>query len=213
VTGTQKLHAVDNIRNIAFVGHAGAGKTTLIERLLAKARAIVAPGNIAKGTTVSDFTAQEKAQQHSLDVAICHFEHDGTLVNLLDTPGYPDFLGRTLAVLPAVETAAVVVNAQHGVELVTQRVMEAAAKRKLCRLIIVNKIDAPDVDLAAVLADIKNSFGSQCLPLNLPAREGRAVADCFFAPADERPDFSSVAAARTEITDQVVELDVRLMEL
>lgn len=210
--GTQK-HAAENIRNIAFVGHAGSGKTTLIEHLLAKAGAIPSPGNIAKGTTVSDFAAQEKAQQHSLDVAICHLEHDGNLVNLLDTPGYPDFLGRALAVLPAVETAAVVVNAQHGVELVTQRVMDAAAKRKLCRLVIVNKIDAPDVDLAAVLAEIKSSFGSQCLPLNLPARGGRAVADCFFEPADESPDFSSVAAARTEITDQVVELDDQLMEL
>jgi len=213
VTETQNLHATENIRNIAFVGHAGAGKTMLIEQLLAKSGVIPAAGSIEKGNTVSDYTDQERREKHSLDVGICHFEHDGTFVNLLDTPGYPDFLGRALAVLPAVETVAVVINAQHGVELVTQRVMDAAAQHKLCRLIVVNKIDAPDVDLANVLAEIRSSFGAQCLPLNLPARRGAAVADCFFEPADETPDFSSVAAAHTEITDRVIELDDKLMEL
>ena len=213
MTEAQKGHAAENLRNIAVVGHAGSGKTTLVEQLLAKAGAIAAPGSVDKGNTVSDFTDLERREQHSLDVGICHLAHDGTNVNLLDTPGYPDFVGRALAVLPAVETAAVVVNAQHGVELVTQRVMEAAAKHKLCRLIVVNKIEAPDVDLAAVLAEIRAAFGKQCLPLNLPARGGQAVADCFFEPADETPDFSSVEAAHTEITDQVVELDDALMEL
>src|SRR5690606_19536274 len=133
--------------------------------------------------------------------------------NLLDTPGYPDFVGRTLAVLPAAETAALVVNADTGVELVTQRVADAAARRKLCRLVIVNKIDAAGADLEGVLAQIRGTFGRQCLPLNLPARGGEAVADCFFEPADVAPDFSSVAAAHTEILDQVVELDDDLMEL
>jgi elongation factor G len=213
VIETQKTHAAENLRNIAVVGHAGSGKTTLVEQLLAKAGAISSAGSIEKGNTVCDFTDLEKREGHSLDVSVCHLEHDGTFINLLDTPGYPDFLGRALAVLPAVETVAVVVNAQHGVELVTQRVMDAAAKHGLCRLIVINKIDAPEIDLAAVLAEVRAAFGPQCLPLNLPARAGRAVADCFFAPADETPDFSSVEAAHTEITDQVVELDDALMEL
>ena len=206
-------HSTKNIRNVAIVGHAGAGKTTLIEALLAKAGAIPAAGSVARGTTVSDCTEQEKRLKHSLDVAVCHLEHDGVFVNLLDTPGYPDFVGRTLAVLPAVETAALVVNADSGVELVTQRVADLAAKRKLCRLVIVNKIDAAGADLEGVLAQIRTVFGRQCLPLNLPARGGQAVADCFFEPADVAPDFSSVAAAHTEILDQVVELDDDLMEL
>ncbi|HEY8518491.1 MAG TPA: elongation factor G [Gammaproteobacteria bacterium] len=208
-----KAHGTENIRDIAVVGHAGAGKTTLIEALLAKAGAIPTAGSVAKGTTVCDFTDQEKRLQHSLDVAICHLEHDDVLVNLLDTPGYPDFLGRTLSVLPAVETVAVVVNAAHGIEQVTQRVMDVAAKRKLCRLVIVNKIDVDDVDLSGVLEQIRETFGRQCLPLNLPAKGGKAVADCFFEPADVAPDFSSVQAAHTEIVDQVVELDDELMEL
>jgi elongation factor G len=213
VTETHGPRAGDGIRNIAFVGHAGAGKTTLIEQLLARSGTIRSAGSIEKGSTVCDFTDQEKREQHSLDVSACHLEHDGIAVNLLDTPGYPDFIGRALAVLPAVETMAVVINAQHGIELVTRQVMDAAARHRHCRLIIVNKIDAPDVDLSGLLNEIRSTFGDQCLPLNLPARSGQAVADCFFEPADETPDFASVDAAHTEIREQVIELDDALMDL
>jgi elongation factor G len=205
-------HATENIRNIAVLGHSGAGKTTLLEALLAKAGEIRSAGSVEKGSTVSDFTDQEKRLHHSLDVSICHLQHDGRSVNLLDTPGYPDFIGRAMAVLPAVETAAIVVNAEHGVELVAQRMMAFAADRRLCRLIVVNRIDGDNAKPEAVLDEIRSVFGRQCLPLNLPARRGQAVADCFFEPADEAPDFSSVAAAHTEILDQVVELDDALME-
>ncbi len=208
----QQVHDAQGVRNIAIAGHAGSGKTTLIEALLLAAGSIRSAGSVNKGTTVCDFTDQEKRLQHSLDVSLCHLEHDGISVNILDTPGYPDFLGRTLAVLPAIETVAVVVNAQSGIELVTQRVMDAAAARKLCRLIIVNRIDSPEADLEAVLDKIRDTFGRECLPLNLPARQGQAVADCFFEPADETPDFSSVDATHTEIVDQIVELDDDLME-
>jgi elongation factor G len=206
-------HTTNAIRNIAFLGHAGSGKTTLIETLLDKAGAIRSPGSVAKGTTVSDFTDQEKRLQHSLDTATCYLEHDGRCINLIDTPGYPDFMGRSLAVLPAVETAAIVINGQTGIEIVTQRMMDFATQRKLCRMIIVNKIDAEGADLERILNDIRKTLGNQCLPLNLPARQGQAVADCFFEPADEEPDFSTVEAAHTEITDQVIELDDELMEL
>ena len=185
-------HGTRSIRNIALVGHAGSGKTTLIEALLHKAGAIGSLGTIEQKSTVSDFTEREQKLGHSLDAAVCHLEHDGVTVNLLDTPGYPDFMGRALSVLPAIETSAIVVNAETGVELVTQRMMDFAADRSLCRLIIVNKIDAENVQLEAVLKDIRETFGRQCLPLNLPARGGQAVADCFFEPADEAPDFSSV---------------------
>jgi elongation factor G len=203
---------IERIRNIALLGHAGAGKTTLIEMLLAAAGAIRAAGSVEKGSTVCDFTAQERHLHHSLDAAVCHLTHHGRRLNLIDTPGYPDFLGRALAVLTAVESAAVVINAQHGVELITRRAMAVAAERRLCRVVVVNRIDA-GVDLRRLLGEIRESFGPECLPLNLPARGGQAVADCFFAPTANTPDFSSVAAAHTEIVDQVVELDDRLMEV
>jgi elongation factor G len=116
-------------------------------------------------------------------------------------------------VLPAVETVAIVINAQRGIEFVTEQIMAAAIEQKLCRLIIINKIDTPEADAAAILEQIRTTFGNQCLPLNLPAEGGAKVADCFFEPADAVPDFSSVETAHTEITDQVVELDDELMEL
>ena len=206
-------HKAESIRNIALVGHAHSGKTTLAEELLALAGSIKTPGSIEKGSTVSDFTDQEKRAGHSLEVSVCHLEHEGSSINLLDTPGYPDFVGRTLAVLPAVETVAVVINAAHGVEFVTEQLMNAAAAQKLCRLIVVNRIDEPEANPEHVLAQIRAAFGNRCLPLNLPAKGGEMVADCFFEPADVDPDFSSVETAHTEITDQVVELDDELMEL
>jgi elongation factor G len=205
--------SVEAVRNIAMVGHAHSGKTTLTEALLALAGSIKGPGSIEQGNTVSDFSDQEKRAGHSLEVSVCHLEHDGARINLLDTPGYPDFVGKALAVLPAVETVAVVINAQHGIEFVTEQLMAAAADQKLCRLIVVNKIDDSEADTEQVLEQIRTVFGSECLPLNLPAKGGEMVADCFFEPAEADPDFSSVDTAHTEITDQVVELDDELMEL
>ncbi|MYH70366.1 MAG: ATP-binding cassette domain-containing protein, partial [Gammaproteobacteria bacterium] len=119
-------YATENIRNIAITGHSGSGKTTLVEALLQGAGAINQKGSVARGTTVCDFDPQEKTHQHSLDSAIASLDYQGSHVNLIDTPGYPDFIGRALSVLPAVETCAVVVNAQAGVEMVTGRLMEAA---------------------------------------------------------------------------------------
>jgi elongation factor G len=206
-------YATSGIRNIALVGPAGAGKTSLLETLLLQAGAIRARGSLARGTTVSDFDPQEKRLQHSLDTALCTFDCDGVHVNVIDTPGYPDFLGRTLSVLEAVEAVAVVVSAASGVDSLTQRLMEFARERELCRLVIVNKIDAKDAHCADVLAQLRESFGTECLPLNLPAGGGDGVVDCFFQPHGRATDFSSVEAAHTQIIDQVVELDDKLMAL
>ncbi|GAC1454595.1 MAG: elongation factor G [Steroidobacteraceae bacterium] len=206
-------YTTSGIRNIALVGQAGAGKTSLIETLLAQAGAIRSRGSLARGTTVSDFDPQEKRLQHSLDTAICSFDVNGTHLNLIDTPGYPDFLGKTLSVLEAVEAVAVVVSAVNGVDALTRRLMEFARERELCRLVIINKIDSRDAHCAEVLQQVRDSFGPECLPLNLPAGGGDSVVDCFFQPHGRAADFSSVEAAHTRIIDQVVELDEQLMTL
>jgi elongation factor G len=206
-------NATSGIRNIALVGPAGAGKTSITETLLLQAGAIRARGSLARGTTVSDFDPQEKRLQHSLDTAICSFTTDGTRISLIDTPGYPDFLGKTLSVLEAVEAVALVVSAVSGVDTLTQRLMDFARERGLCRLIIVNKIDSRDARCAQVLDELREAFGSECLPLNLPAGGGDSVVDCFFQPHGRATDFSSVEAAHTQIIDQVVELDEQLMAL
>jgi elongation factor G len=206
-------YATADIRNIALVGQAGAGKTLLAENLLYHAGAIRARGSLERGTSVCDFDPQEIEFGHSLDAAIVAFESSGAHINLIDTPGYPDFIGRSLSMLEAVETAAVVVNASHGIEPLTQRMMEFAQARELDRLIIINKIDARDAHPEATLAALREEFGRECLPLNLPADHGRAVVDCFFRPREAATDFSSVTLAHTEIVDQVVEVDDALMQL
>jgi elongation factor G len=205
-------YATDAIRTIALVGHGAAGKTTLAEALLHKAGAIPASGSVEKGTTVCDFDPLEKEFMHSLTSAIVNFAHRDTHIHLIDTPGYPDFLGQSLNALAAVETAAVVINAQNGIEMVTHRMMQWARERGLCRMIVINKIDAENVDLPGLLASIQNVFGKECLPINLPADGGRQVVDCFFNPSGES-DFSSVADAHSALVDQVVEVDEALMAL
>lgn len=210
---TVPSHSSEQIRNIALVGHAGAGKTTLAEGLLVAGGAIGAAGSVERGTTVSDYDPQEKTLHHSLDATVMCLEHDGLHVNLIDTPGYPEFIGRALGSLEAVETAAVVVNAANGVEPMTVRMMEQARDLGLCRMMIINRIDAAGVDFSALLAEIREAFGPECLPINLPADGASRVADCFFEHEDGNTDFSSVAEAHTQIVDQVVELDEDLMEL
>ncbi len=202
-----------DIRNIALVGHSGSGKTTLAEALLHKSGTLKSPGTIERGNTVCDFEPQEKELKHSVDSALCFFEHGNIHVNLIDTPGYPDLAGRAVSILPAVETVAVVINAQVGIEPITQKMMDIAAERKLCRMIIINKIDSPGVNLHELLREVRRTFGNVCLPMNLPASGGTKVEDCFFSPSGEDTDFASVEVAHTEIIDQVVEVDEELMEI
>ena len=185
----------DQIRNVALVGHSGAGKTTLFEALLHAGGTLQAAGSVERGTTVSDFDPMEKARQHSLNTVIASIDHGGIHVNLIDTPGYPDFRGPTLSALAAVETCAVVINGQNGIEYSTHRMMEYAKARGLCRLIIVNKIDGANLPL--LVERIRETFGPECLPINLPSQGGKAVVDCFTKPAGVS-DAADVADGRPE---------------
>jgi elongation factor G len=203
-------YATGDIRTVALVGQGGSGKTTLAEALLLASGAIKEAGTVERGTTVSDFDPLEKTWQHSLRASVVHLDTQNTRVHLVDTPGFPDFLGQAIGALDAVETAAVVVSAQSGIEMIASRMMDWAAKRRLCRLVIVNKIDAENVDLPDLLASIQSLFGKECLPINLPAGGGKRVVDCFFNPEGEA-DFSSVKEAHGKLVDQVVEVDEALM--
>ncbi|MDH1071233.1 elongation factor G [Pseudomonas nitroreducens] len=203
-------YSVEQIRTVALVGHGDSGKTLLAEALLQHAGAIPSMGSLERGDTLCDSDPMEREYHHSLAAALAHFEHAGAHIRLVDTPGYPDFIGHALPALAAVETALVVVNAQNGIELSTRRMMDWAGERGLCRMLVVNKIDAERVDLPALLAGLRESFGKEVLPLNLPAEGGARVVDCFFNP-DGQADFSSVAEAHQALVDQVVEVDEALM--
>ncbi|MFZ5655641.1 MAG: elongation factor G [Pseudomonadota bacterium] len=203
-------YTTEQIRNVALAGHPGAGKTTLFEALLHAGGTLQAAGSIERGNTVSDFDPIEKQRGHSLDVGIASTDHAGIHVNLIDTPGYPDFRGPALSALAAVETVAVVVPCDGGVEYGARRMMEYAKGRGLCRVLVVNKIDH-GADCNAVLDALRETFGPECLPLNLPADGGRRVVDCF-GQAEGESDFGPVADWHRRIIDQVVEINETVME-
>ncbi|HEY9024227.1 MAG TPA: elongation factor G [Burkholderiaceae bacterium] len=199
------------IRNVALVGASATGKTTLTEALLLRAGVLKQPGSVERGSTVSDHDPLEKRVGHSLNTAVVNCEHDGIRIQLLDTPGALEFVGQSLPALEAVETAAIVVSATSGVDSTAVRMMAHAAERKLDRMIIVNRIDVPGANCEAVLAQIRDVFGRECLPLNLPAGGGARVVDCFFNRAGDT-DFSSPEAAHQALVEQVVEVDADFVD-
>ena len=203
-------YSTQDIRNIALAGQAGAGKTTLFEALLHAGGAIQTAGSVDKGTSVSDHDAMERERKHSINSAIASIEHAGTHINLIDTPGFHEFRGQTLSALGAVETCAIVVDAVVGIVHNTRRLMERAQKRGLCRILVINKIDHEGADLEGLVEALRDEFGSQCLPINLPANKAAGVVDCFFQPQGEA-DFSTVAHAHQQIIDQVVEINETVM--
>lgn len=204
-------YSTQQIRNVALAGHPGAGKTTLFEALLHAGGALQVAGTIERGTTVSDHDPIEKARGHSIDTAIASTDHGGMHVNLIDTPGYPEFRGPALSAFSAVDTALIVVDADTGVAHGTRRLMERARERNLCRAIVINKIDHEGADAAGVLAALREEFGPEVLPLNLPAQDGKAVIDCFWQSAGDS-DLGAVADWHQKIIDQVVEINETVME-
>ena len=205
------LAGTPSIRTLALVGASAGGKTSLAEALLHRAGMLGAAGSVERGSTVSDHDALERRMGHSLQSSVLHLHHADTRIHLIDTPGGADFLGQSLPALEAVETAAIVINAATGIEPMAVRMMDQAAARHLDRLVIVNKIDAPGVDLPALLAQIQATFGRECLPVNLPDAGASQVVDCFFN-RDGHSDFGSVDAAHRALVEQVVEVDGDLVE-
>jgi elongation factor G len=177
-------YTTENIRTVALLGHGSAGKTTLAEALLVATGAITAAGSVEKGTTVSDSDPLEKSFLHSLRTAVLHLDMSNTRVHVLDTPGFPDFIGQAIGALDAVETAAIVVNAQTGIEMITSRMMDWAARRKLCRLLVVNKIDADNVNLPQLLDDLRTvSARKSCRSTSRPPTARRSLTVSSIPPA------------------------------
>ncbi|MCK4341049.1 MAG: elongation factor G [Phycisphaerae bacterium] len=204
-------HQIDKIRNVALAGHASAGKTTLGEAILHKAGLATRMGSVDDGTSLLDYDEESRERQHSVDSNLFHIEHDGHLLNFIDTPGMPDYCGTAIAALGAVETAAIVVSAAAGIGVNTRRMFNIAKDHGLARMIIIARIDAENVQLGDILNSIKETFGHECHPINLPTGGGQGVIDCLENDSGQA-DVLDVAECHTALIDAIVETDDELME-
>ena len=162
---------MSKIRNVALVGHGGAGKTTLAEALLFAAGAIQRMGKVEDGTTVCDFDPEEQKRTISVSLALAPFEHDGYKINVIDTPGYADFVGDVTAALRAADLAVFVVSAVEGVEVQTETAWQLAEAQGMPRAIFVNKLDRERASFQRTLDQLKERFGAGVAPLELPIGE------------------------------------------
>ena len=209
-------YKIEDIRNIALVGHGAAGKTSLADALLFAAKAVGRRGSPDEGTSVSDYDEEEHKRRFSIDTSVLHLEWKGKHFNLLDAPGYPDFVGAALEALNAVETAVVVVSAPNGVEVNTRRMFHEAGKRGLARVVVINKMDADNINFPTLLASIRDSFGKNCVLLDAPDGVGAKFTgdlSVLSPPAQVPPGCPvDLAATRSQLVDAIVESDEALME-
>lgn len=209
-------YLTENLRTIALVGHGSCGKTSLIEAMLYRTGMIPELGSIERGNTMCDNDALEKQVQHSIRLAVAHIDTakpdlTPVRIHVLDTPGYPDYLGQDLSALDAVKSVCAVIDATKGVELLTRRMMDVAKERNLCRMIAINKFDVPDVDLEALLRELQEIWGPGVLPINLPANNRTHVIDCFDKDGGDA-DILSVEEVHRAIIEKIVEEDDEMLE-
>ena len=161
--------AADKIRNICLCGHGSSGKTTLAEAMLFKTGATTRMGNVPDGTSVLDYADDEKARKYTINLSLAYAEWNGVLVHIVDTPGYPDFIGETISGLSAVETAVVVIDTSSGIKVNTRKAWEMATEWGLGRLIAITKIDLKPNAFAPLVKQVQETFGSECVPLIVPS--------------------------------------------
>ena len=220
-----KEYETSKIRNVAIVSHNGAGKTTLVERLLFQTGATTRMGSVANGTAVMDFEEEEIARKSSISTALAYFERNGVKVNMLDTPGYMDFIGEVNSALRVCEGALVLVDAMAGVEVGTESVWQATAERNMPRVLVINKMDRENVRVSRTMTSIKENLQGNFVDLQIPLGEGpnfRGVIDllameCRIGPDDKREpipaDLMELAQEkRHAVVEAAAEGDDTLME-
>ncbi|TFG46686.1 MAG: elongation factor G, partial [Gemmatimonadales bacterium] len=167
-----RVYGSDAIRNVAFVGHGGSGKTTLVDALAFVSGASRRHGNIKDGTTLTDYTPDEISRQHSISLGLAYAEWMDTKINLLDTPGYLDFFGEAVTALHAADAAVVVLSGVSGVEVGTEKVWEVCDQLHLPRLLFVGEMDKDNADFERVFADIQAHLTPKVLPVEIPIGSG-----------------------------------------
>lgn len=206
---------VEDIRNIALCGHGGAGKTSLADALLVQTHAVTTHPSVNDGTSICDFDPEEKSHKRTIEASIAHFMHAGKRINLIDTPGYGDFIGQTIGALRAVDSAIVVINAHAGIGVNTRRVFAEAGKAHLARMIVVNKMDEANIDFPALINDLRDTFGNSCVLFNVPLGSGTeftGVASVLHPPADTSRALYNLDEAHTSLVEAIVQVDEGALE-
>ena len=201
----------DDIRNIVLLGHGGVGKTSLTEAILHKTGVTSRLGSVDEKTSTCDYYDEEKDHQHSIQSAVVHTQYDGKEINIIDTPGYPDFSGPAIKAIPAAETAVIVIGSSAGIETNTRKMFEIATEANLSKIIVINKIDAENIELADLLKNIRETFGPACRCANMPSADKKSVIDCIVNDSGDSP-VGDVGTAHTELMESVIEADDALME-
>jgi elongation factor G len=181
-----KDFATSQIRNIALLAHGGAGKTSLAEAMLFVAKASNRLGRVEDGSTVLDYAADEVSRKITLNLGLAQFEWKGTKINLLDTPGYADFVGEVCSALRAVDAAVLVLRAAAGVEVGTELVWERIHEHKIPALVVVNMMDKEHADFAKAVQSAHDRLGANVVPVQLPigaAENFRGVIDLLHMKA------------------------------
>jgi elongation factor G len=207
-------YKVQDIRNIALCGHGSSGKTTLVDKMLNVTGTVTRPASVDDGTSVCDFDDVEKAHKYSIESAITHFEHAGKRFNVIDTPGYPDFIGQAISAFPAVETAVIVINAHSGIEVNTRRVFQESGKAGSGRIIVINKMDSENIDFPGLLESIQSLFGKACIPLNVPIGSGadfKGVASTLKLAGPAPGALIDPAEINQSLIESIVEVDEEVM--
>ena len=209
-------HSVEDLRNVALVGHGAVGKTTIADQMLFKAGIVKRAGSVDEGSSHLDTDQDEKEWKHSIFSSICHFDRDGKHVNLIVTPGYPDLIGAAIGALRAVETAVVTISAAAGIEVNSRRMFNEAGKAGLGRMVLVNKCELDNINFDALLDSMRETFGSACIPLNVPVGLGAnftGVVSTLQVP-DSIPEgaVTDPKAINQALMDAIVEADESLME-
>ena len=200
-----------DLRNVAFLGHSGSGKTSLGEAALFTTKATTRMGAISDGNTVSDFEPEEVKRGGSIQTTLLSIIEDGSKINFLDTPGYDDFLGEVVSALRVVEGAVIVIAAPTGVDVGTERGWNMCEAAGIPRMFVVNKMGRENANFARNVSDIQASFGRKCIPFQVPlgdAQDFKGVISIVNPPADIPAEFADeVAAARERLIEAAAESD------
>jgi elongation factor G len=208
-------YSVEQIRNIVFCGHGSAGKTTLVDKILTSTGAVNRLASVDDGTSICDFDEEEKQHKYTIEASVVHVDHGGKHFHLIDTPGYPDFVGQAIGAMRGVDTAAIVINAQSGIEVNTRRVFAEAKKAGLGRIIVLNRMDAENIDFATLVESIQELFGKACALLNVPLGQGadfHGVASTLKPPADTKGALIDPAEISESLLETIIEVDEAVME-